>query len=378
MAAVLFIQDSVILFFRGKNNRPRRMLGVTTMVWGVMYICLFFGSYYGKITFPVLSGDSLLSSHIFICIMFLFPLEVLLPGWLNFKRTVLMLTPIATLSAIYFLGLVVTGQSIEEFFSFSELIHSVGRFNVWFRFVVLFCNLLFIYLLMQLLDKNERIYIYWQNMNFSDQENVDIRWLSYYKNMIRVIFACYLFVAVWGSILSIIVHTVAVIIGFTTLFYKGLFYENTFREDFSEFSKKEEPKILGGSEVKVEDAILTTDTADRSFETKLPVYVAQLKQWMEAEQPYLYKDFKLIDVTRVLPLNRSYLSRVFNEGFHRNFSEVVRGYRIEHAKKIMVEHPDFTLYKVAELCGFSSDTTFFRAFQSVTGKTPKAFKQEIN
>lgn len=87
---------------------------------------------------------------------------------------------------------------------------------------------------------------------------------------------------------------------------------------------------------------------------------------------------KLSDVSRVLPLNRSYLSRVFNEGFGKNFNEVVRFYRVEYSREVLSKEPSFPLQKVAELCGFGSDSTFIRAFKQVTGMTPSQFKAKTH
>lgn len=376
-AAVLFIYNSVVLFARGKNNKPRQMLGITMLIWGVMYALLFANSYWGETIFPVFSGESLISSHVFICVMFFFPLEVLFPGWLNFKRIMQMLTPIIVLTIIYCIGLYYTGQSIEKLMSFRELVDALGHFNVWFRFVFLIVNIMLMFSLLYILNQKEGKYIKWQEMNFSDRECVDISWMIFYKKMMIVFFIGYFFVAIWGSILSIIIQTLLVTIGLSILFYKGLFYENSYREELSDFSNAETQERAEDREVPVKTKKekdmkeKETKERERSFEEKLPSYLSLFKVWMDEEKPFLYKDFKLIDVTRVLPLNRTYLSRVFNDGFGQNFSEVVRVYRIDYAKEILVERPDLPMYKVAELCGFSSDATFFRAFQKVTGITPK-------
>ena len=116
---------------------------------------------------------------------------------------------------------------------------------------------------------------------------------------------------------------------------------------------------------------------DESFETQLPSYVDKLKNWMEKEKPYLYKDFKLTDVTRVLPLNRSYISRVINVGFGKNFSELVRFYRISYAKNILENNIDIYIHNVGYLSGFSSDSSFIRSFVAETGMTPTQYRTKI-
>ena len=389
IAAVLCIHNSIFLLIRGKNNRPRKILAITTLLWGFMYLLMFIFSVKGQVAYPMLSGESLISSHIFICIMFLFPLEVLFPKWLNIKRLMIMFTPITILTLIYYLGLKITNQHIEDFMTFGSLWDSIGNFNVWYRFVLLTCNLFLSSLLLLLLDKQKLKYTKWQNNNFSDLDSVDISWMEYYKKMMIAVLGSYLFVATLGTLWSINIHTLIIIISFSILFYKGLFLENTYPDDLTDmaqtikeeilpienltFSKEQKEPISTNEEISYNNNVNEIINED-SFEAKLPSYVQLLQDWMENEKPYLYKDFKLVDVGRVLPLNRSYLSRVFNEGFHQNFSEVVRTYRIKYAMKIIDEHPDLTIYKTAEICGFSSDSSFIKAFQKVTGTTPKQYK----
>ena len=376
IAAILFIHDALFLFIRGKNHRPRQMLGVTTLLWGIMYLFMLIYYYNGTLHFPVLCGESLMSSHVFICLMFFFPLEVLRPGWINFKRIVCIFTPITLISAVYFIGMQLTGEHIEHFMTFKELFNNIGHFNVWYRFFMLLCNLILIHFLITLQTRHENKYKKWQQENFSDLDSIDITWITIYRKTIIFICLCYIVVAIWGSLISIMVHTLIMIISFSILFYKALFYENSYTDDL---------KVPAGSKAADEETsetIILNDKAitianENSFESKLPAYVEKLKTWMEEEKPYLYKDFKLADVTRILPLNRSYLSRVFNEGFQQNFSEVIRTYRINYAKELMGLHPELPVYKVAETCGFSSDTTFCRVFQASTGVTPSLYKNQI-
>ena len=227
---------------------------------------------------------------------------------------------------------------------------------------------------MKILKGRELKYIRWQNENYSDLDSVDISWLRICGNIMIFIILSYLVVAIWENVWSVIVHTMTVIVCFSILVYKGVFYENSYPRYLAECSGDLQEIELGeGNEI----SLVENPSNENSFESKLPEYVERLETWMKEEKPYLYKDFKLMDVGRVLPLNRSYLSRVFNEGFNQNFSDVIRIYRINHAKEILLEHPNMTLFNVAERCGFASDSTFIRAFQKVTGVTPKRFREQI-
>lgn len=112
------------------------------------------------------------------------------------------------------------------------------------------------------------------------------------------------------------------------------------------------------------------------FHTQLPEYKAKIEAWMEETKPYLRKDFKLMDVAAVLPLNRTYLSQIFNEGWGASFSCVVRDYRIRDAEKLLLAHPDFTVNQIASLCGFTSASVLHRAFVQCHDMTPKQYREK--
>lgn len=111
------------------------------------------------------------------------------------------------------------------------------------------------------------------------------------------------------------------------------------------------------------------------FVDKIPEYKLMLERWMETEKPYMNKDFKLLDVMQALPLNRSYLSRMFNEAYGETFFSVVMRYRIEESVRMLESRPDLTVTRIADICGFSSASVFGRAFLKNRGVTPKEYRK---
>jgi AraC-like DNA-binding protein len=91
---------------------------------------------------------------------------------------------------------------------------------------------------------------------------------------------------------------------------------------------------------------------------------------METEKPYRNPEFRLLDLQQILPINRTYLSQLINTEYGCNFYQFVTNYRIEDAKRLMTEHPEWKLQDIAEQCGFSSPVVFSRTFTRETGMTP--------
>lgn len=117
---------------------------------------------------------------------------------------------------------------------------------------------------------------------------------------------------------------------------------------------------------------------ENAFLKKLPVYRDEIARWMTTRKPYLDPNFKLMDVADILPLNRTYLSRVFNDGFGDSFSSVVREYRIREAEWMLANRKEIPVGQIGELCGFSSPSAFHRAFvQSHDGLTPNRYRKQV-
>ena len=377
IAATLFFYNSTLLFITRKGNKAKRTLAFTNLIWGLLYLSLIIFDYCNIeiTTFPIFSVQTLILSNVFICIMFLYPLDVVRPGWLNGKRFFYLFIPSIGISLIYFIILGILDEEIENLSSFQDLKSSILHFNVWYRFILLACNLVYCYILLKLTYYHEMEYDKWIKNKYPDQTTIDITWMNYYYHMLIVLIMFFCITVFWGSKWNIVMYNTVIICCFSVLFYKGLFH----KEVYTDYSPKENIEISQPQVSKLECDTSSNNPiyTGNNFEVMIPTYVNTVKNWFEKEKTYLDQELKLADVSQILPLNRSYLSRVFNEGFGMNFNDVVRYYRIEHAKEILTVHPEYPFHKVATLCGFTSYTTFTRAFQKVMGITPKQFKIQL-
>lgn len=84
--------------------------------------------------------------------------------------------------------------------------------------------------------------------------------------------------------------------------------------------------------------------------------------------------FHLEDVAKELYINVSYLSHKFSEEMGISFSEYVIAYRLEIAKRILRNHKDWSIQRVAEECGFNSQTYFSNTFRKGTSMTPTEYR----
>ncbi|MBQ8656336.1 MAG: helix-turn-helix domain-containing protein, partial [Prevotella sp.] len=99
--------------------------------------------------------------------------------------------------------------------------------------------------------------------------------------------------------------------------------------------------------------------------------IQRIYRLMEEQQLYLNSELKVQDVADALGTNRTYVSNCIKNIRGCSFSQFVNGYRVEYAKQLLRSNAGIKLSEVWACSGFSSESSFFRAFKAVTGTTPK-------
>ena len=66
--------------------------------------------------------------------------------------------------------------------------------------------------------------------------------------------------------------------------------------------------------------------------------------------------------------------------FNANFTTIVNQYRVKEALRLFTDekYSKFTISYIGTQCGFSSDSTFHRAFKKITGVTPAYYREQVN
>lgn len=103
---------------------------------------------------------------------------------------------------------------------------------------------------------------------------------------------------------------------------------------------------------------------------------SNLIKLMETEQPFLDAELKISGLAQQLGIPSHHLSQILNEAVGLNFNDFVNGYRIEEAKRRLSDgkHRHLSLEALGMDCGFSSKTTFNRAFKKMENCTPSEYE----
>jgi AraC-like DNA-binding protein len=100
----------------------------------------------------------------------------------------------------------------------------------------------------------------------------------------------------------------------------------------------------------------------------------RLKRFMLDQKPFLKTEFSLPELAQQLGASVHALSQTINEGLGKSFFEMVAQYRVEEAKKLLVDQPHIKVEEIAEQVGYNSKSSFNTVFKKLTGFTPSEYR----
>lgn len=115
-----------------------------------------------------------------------------------------------------------------------------------------------------------------------------------------------------------------------------------------------------------------TSTLSHADQQKI---ITKIEQLMTEQKPYLNPSFSLPELADQLHESVHGVSQAINDGLGKNFFELIAGYRVEEAKKLLKEQMNIKVEEIAEQVGYSSKSSFNTAFKKNTGMTPSEFRQ---
>jgi AraC-like DNA-binding protein len=99
-------------------------------------------------------------------------------------------------------------------------------------------------------------------------------------------------------------------------------------------------------------------------------------QLMDEKQLYLQQGLKVSDIASALGINSRYVSDCVKAVKGCSLTQFVNEYRVEHAKRLLLECPEMKISTVAVESGFTNDKAMTRYFKEQTGMTPTEWKNE--
>ena len=98
-----------------------------------------------------------------------------------------------------------------------------------------------------------------------------------------------------------------------------------------------------------------------------------LESWI-SDGYYRQHNLTLSVVAKQMKLTRRQLQEWLRQSEYKNLAGLVTPLRIEEAKRVLKEKPEWSVETIADYCGFSSREYFHRSFREYTGMTPAKFQ----
>jgi len=223
-----------------------------------------------------------------------------------------------------------------------------------------------------------------QNL-FSETSRIDLQWARYLVNGYVILISAFLilfplvlrFPDYFTSLLL-----VNMAIGTPYIYgasYKGIM-QPTIWQVQPAMKKETLEEEISGIEVK----ILSNSGEDlQSSKQKLPddkisEITRKVIDAMEREKLYQEPELTLQQLSNKLEFPYYLVSQAINEGMNKSFYDLINGYRIEEAKKLLLDpkNINYTVLSVGFEAGFNSKTTFNTVFKKFTGLTPTEYREK--
>lgn len=122
---------------------------------------------------------------------------------------------------------------------------------------------------------------------------------------------------------------------------------------------------------KYEKSTLTPERAER--------YLKRLLRHMDTEKPYIDGELTLPKLAERLSIPAPHLSQTINERLRQNFFDFVNTYRIEEAKRRLLDpaKQHYSVLAIAEEVGFNSKSSFNAVFKKHVLMTPSEFRKRM-
>lgn len=360
-AFVLLLASLLLLLRRHSGERSRVILAFIVFFSVINYITRFIDLVNGNDPEFVVSPKLLLVANFMVFSYILYPLEVISPQWLNFRRIIKLYSVCLGLTGVYLIsswaGVVFTPyDSLVEMFPYSY------RFEVWFRLLlslVMFTPLLFVY------------YLYRTGL----YHNSDHIWIKKYVITFLINVFAYILVLMYDNgLLHTLYYYVSVgcslYIAYFELFDRLIVKSNV---TGSVDTKSIQPEKMPAD---ITDSALLNAKSDT--EQRNAVLIKRLDTYMQNNNAWRNPDLTLNTLAAELFTNRTTLAQVLRENGYENYTNYIKKLRIDDFLQQIESGQSANFQEAFFFAGYRSRATAFRNFQQLTGLSPSEYFQKKN
>jgi AraC-like DNA-binding protein len=103
----------------------------------------------------------------------------------------------------------------------------------------------------------------------------------------------------------------------------------------------------------------------------------KLRQLMEVDKLYVNETLSLSNLAEQMEINTHQLSEFINTHFGKSFSQLIREYRVDAAREMLINEPEASVLSIGLSVGFNSQSSFYTAFRDIVGMAPGSYRKSI-
>lgn len=138
-------------------------------------------------------------------------------------------------------------------------------------------------------------------------------------------------------------------------------------------------KELGSIKVELKTMMEVDKNKPVISEDEKEKLLVKLEKSITIDRIYTRTDLTVEKLAKRLATNRTYLSQVINEVYHKNYSDFINEYRV-HEAMLMLSDPvtgsRYSIDAIAKEAGFNTISNFNTVFKKYTGIAPSVFRKE--
>lgn len=344
LAAVAFVCALLLWSQRKHGERSRSFLAITWAFIAVLYLLLSIMLYGDREPYMgIMPVIPLVMGFYSVIIMLVYPVEVVSPLWLNFKRFAWLFSPVllATVLVIYMRLGGFEFRIIDTFDEFGEFFYEP---NVWIRVLISVAIFVYAAILIFYIPRN-RI-----------RSNATLAWMLAYTIGTLGICIFYFGRVLWGTYPFGVIHTVYLIVFIMVTTYQEMFVR-LFVVRTAPTAEMMSVKVF---KVGSDSAIL-----DR------------LEAYMKSEEPWRDPNLSRDMVAEAIKSNRTTISRLVSRSGCDNFYDYIARYRIDEFCRVVRDAEVLNIQETFFNVGFRSKTAAFAQFKQLMGTTPGEWIKKV-
>lgn len=365
-AAAIFILLALLLFLqRNRGERSRTILAVITLLSAFNYIRLLviFQPHDSDSAGAVMQVPFLLIGIFVVAIYVVYPIEVISPQWLNWKRLLKIYTPFVGLLLFYQLTLWL-GVDYPAYQTLGVMMADIGSFSVVFRLVL--ALLIFLPVVLLYYTPHTRRY-----------NNTDNKWVAGYIAAVSINMLAYLIVNSHDTYLVCSLYVAVSVLCSLYITYQEL-YVRLIRRPIGQLTSDDEQPCEQPDEAKANSTPQIEPPLLANADSRRALLFDRLEQYMNSRQAWRDPDISSVKLSRELYTNRTSLREAIQQHGYSGYASYVNSKRVEEFIHIVGQKGGFNYQEAFFDVGFRCKTTALRNFKEITGMIPSEYFQKTN